>query len=250
MAYRIDQSEKYIGRDYWNWSAWIEASSEELDELDSVTWILHPTFSPSRIENRSRETKFRLDSAGWGTFVLRAQLNFKGQTDSRTISRMLKLTYPDNEGPETAQDAPRSSLRFNKTAAGNPTIYLSYSSEDERQAQQVRMNLKEIGAEVVDARSISAGLPVEAAVRKMIRESDAVMSVLGSDYTSPNVVAEMKMAKLEQKPIVAVLPEGVQAAAKLFTDVEQLRLGGDSTAVNSQLARFIGRLSSDPAEKA
>jgi hypothetical protein len=244
MSYRIAQSEEYLGHNYWNWSAWIEASPEELDKLDFVTWILHPTFNPSRIQNRSRDTKFRLDTSGWGTFVLRAQLHQKGQPDAPMISRMLKLSYPDDEGFETNQ-----SLGAKKRSeASKPTVFLSYSSEDENHAQQVRLTLARMGARVLDAKSVSADLPFDAAIRKMIRESDGVMSVLGSDYASPNVVAEIKLAKAEEKPVITVLPQGVERPSGLIHGVEELRLKPELSSMDSQLAGFVGRLSSQESD--
>ncbi|HUK42127.1 MAG TPA: pYEATS domain-containing protein [Candidatus Acidoferrales bacterium] len=246
MSYQIAQSEKYVGNNYWSWSAWIEASHDELDQLDYVTWILHPTFSPSRIENRSRETNFRLDTSGWGTFMLRAQLHFKNKPDSQIVNRMLRLTYPDDEAVEVASGkTPSPSFGVRKRSeTNNPTIFLSYSSEDESHAQQVRLALAKIGARVLDAKSIASDLPLEAAVRKMIRESDGVLSVIGSDYASPNVVAEIKMAKVEEKPVVTVLPQGVEPPSALFQGVEELRLGVDSSSMDAQLARFVGKLGS------
>jgi len=243
MSYRIAQSERYLGHDYWNWSAWIEATPDELDQLEVVIWILHPTFSPSRVESRSRDTRFRLTTSGWGTFRLRAGLHCKGR-DPFLISHMLRLTYPHNQEANESASTSLSSARRKRSERNSPTVFLSYSSEDESQAHQVRQAMERLGARVLDARSISADLPFDAAIRKMIRESDAVMSVIGSDYASPYVLTEMKMATAEEKPAIALLPENVEWPSGLSRDVQALRLGKDSMAMDSGLAGFIGNLGS------
>jgi transcription initiation factor IIF auxiliary subunit len=60
MTIRIEQGIKYQGDDYWNWWIWIEGSQEELDQIDHVTYILHPTFPNPVREVNNRSTKFRL----------------------------------------------------------------------------------------------------------------------------------------------------------------------------------------------
>lgn len=244
MSYRIAQSEEYLGRDYWNWSAWIEATPDELDQLEVVIWILHPSFSPSRVESRSRDTQFRLSTSGWGTFRLRAELHCKGR-DPLSISRNLRLTYPDNQEPnESASTRLSSAPRKRSEGNNSPTVFLSYSSEDESQALQVRQAMERLGARVLDARSISADVPFDAAIRKMIRESDAVMSVIGSDYASPYVLTEMKVAAAEEKPTITLLPENVGWPSGLSRGAQVLRIGKDSIPMESRLAGFIGNLGS------
>jgi transcription initiation factor IIF auxiliary subunit len=77
MALKTEQGFKYRGEDYWDWWIWIDGSEEELDQIDHVTYILHPTFpKPVRVV-MNRSTKFRLDTAGWGVFLIRATVKYK-----------------------------------------------------------------------------------------------------------------------------------------------------------------------------
>jgi hypothetical protein len=244
--YRIAQYEKYIGHDRWKWSAWIEGSTEDLDLIECVTWILHPTFSPSRVERRTRENNFRLDTSGWGTFVLRAQLHRKDQDDTQVIRRTLKLTYPDDGPPGTAEEPNAPASFTQQSEANKPTVFLSYSSEDAQQALQVRRGIERLGVRILEANTIAPSLPLEAAIRKMIRESDAVLSVVGSDYISPSVVFEMKTAQAEEKPVVTVLPDDGTWPSGLATDVASVRNTNDEASMMSALAPFVGRLISSP----
>ena len=91
MPLKIAQDYKYVGDDYWKWWVWIEGPTSELDQVESVTYNLHPTFpNPVRTVN-SREDKFRLKTAGWGTFTLYANVLRKGGSTERLKHQ---LEYP------------------------------------------------------------------------------------------------------------------------------------------------------------
>jgi len=94
MALRIEQGFKYRGEDYWDWWIWIDGSQEELDQIDHVTYILHPTFANPVREVKNRSTKFRLDTAGWGVFLIRATVKHKNGRET-PLTHSLTLKYPD-----------------------------------------------------------------------------------------------------------------------------------------------------------
>ena len=100
MALVIEQEASYEGADRWKWSVWLEGPATELDSLDHVTYILHPTFYQPVREVSDRRTKFRLDTSGWGTFTIHAKAKYK---DGREIvlDHDLDLRYP-NGIPTTA----------------------------------------------------------------------------------------------------------------------------------------------------
>lgn len=95
-GYKIAQSEKYIGDDYWEWSVWMEAGSKNLDKIECVTYTLHYTFREPVQIRRNREDKFRLESSGWGTFTIYARITFKDKT-VLDLEHELDLTYPEEE---------------------------------------------------------------------------------------------------------------------------------------------------------
>jgi transcription initiation factor IIF auxiliary subunit len=67
---RIQQSEKYVGDNWWEWSVWLDGPSSELDAVDRVEGQLHPTFpDPIRCVT-DREAKFKLETGGWGVFPI------------------------------------------------------------------------------------------------------------------------------------------------------------------------------------
>ena len=66
MALSICQDQDYLGIRRWKWAVWVDGTPEELDSVDHVTYILHPTFhNPVKVVH-NRETKFRLEATGWG----------------------------------------------------------------------------------------------------------------------------------------------------------------------------------------
>lgn len=94
MALRIEQGSTYVGDDYWDWWIWIEGPREELELIDHVTYILHPTFPSPVREVRDRSTNFRLDTAGWGVFEIHATVKHKNGRETQ-LRHYLKLAYPD-----------------------------------------------------------------------------------------------------------------------------------------------------------
>jgi len=91
----IRQSQHYVGDNWWNWSVWIEGASGEIEAITSVEWRLHPSFSnPIRLVT-DKTTNFRLDTAGWGVFLIHASIQLEsGQTEK--LQHYLELHYPDD----------------------------------------------------------------------------------------------------------------------------------------------------------
>jgi transcription initiation factor IIF auxiliary subunit len=94
--FEIDQSATYAGDDWWEWSVWVEGRKADLDRIEYVEWTLHPTFPKPirRIDDRS--TKFRLETGGWGTFLIRARVEMKDGSSIR-LRHELELHYPDGK---------------------------------------------------------------------------------------------------------------------------------------------------------
>ena len=94
MGLSIRQDAHYVGHDYWKWSVCLEGAPEELEDVNRVVYILDPTFHNPVREVEDRSTKFRLDTAGWGTFTIRAIAEHRdgGRT---SLTHDLVLTYPD-----------------------------------------------------------------------------------------------------------------------------------------------------------
>ena len=93
---KIAQSEDYQGGDWWKWSVWLEAPDEDLDGVEKVVWQLHPTFPEPIQERTDRTSKFRLDTSGWGTFLVQAEVHKKDGKKIK-LKHELVLYYPEDE---------------------------------------------------------------------------------------------------------------------------------------------------------
>lgn len=94
MGVHINQDFEYQGDDYWKWWIWIDGAKQELDDIDRVVYTLHPTFpNPVRIVT-DRESKFRLETVGWGVFRIRAKA-IKKNGEQINLTHYLQLKYPD-----------------------------------------------------------------------------------------------------------------------------------------------------------
>jgi len=98
--YTVEQWEHYEGEDWWNWAVWIEASDAALDRIESVEWILHPTFPNPIRASTDRPSKFRLETGGWGVFKIHARLQMKDGQQLK-LYHNLSLHHPDGT-PNTA----------------------------------------------------------------------------------------------------------------------------------------------------
>ncbi len=214
MSYRIAQDYEYVGNDYWRWSAWLEGTEAEMKEVKHVVWILHPSFSQSRVTVEDRANAFRLTTAGWGTFMLRAEVVLLDGT-KHSLRHYLKLEYPDREQPAAASQASPSGRP--------PTVFLSYSTEDSRTAAKLRESFKNSGYEILDQTSIATGESWKESLRRMIAQSDAVVGLVGDDEISPLVSADLDVATSAGKAVLALMPSGTSAAG-IPTGVHKVEL--------------------------
>lgn len=91
---KIAQDQQYKGEDWWEWSVWIDAEPEDLKAIDKVVWRLHPTFPEPEREVSNRSENFRLKTAGWGTFEIKADVIMNGGKRLK-LRHDLELHYPD-----------------------------------------------------------------------------------------------------------------------------------------------------------
>lgn len=94
MAFSIQQSQEYMGGDRWRWSVWLDGTSEELNSVDHVIYILHSSFHNPVRRVSDRASNFRLNTSGWGTFTLHANIVDHAGHET-TLSHDLLLVYPN-----------------------------------------------------------------------------------------------------------------------------------------------------------
>jgi transcription initiation factor IIF auxiliary subunit len=95
MALKLRNSWKYIGDndgDWWEWKAFLDDfGSGELANVESVEYVLHPTFPEPVREVDDPDDGFALETGGWGEFKLKAFVHLKdGEKIKLTHDLVLK----------------------------------------------------------------------------------------------------------------------------------------------------------------
>jgi NTE family protein len=116
MGLELTQDSTYVGDDYWHWSAWIEGPDDELDRVKKVVYTLHHTFANPIRTVTNRETKFRLETEGWGVFRLYASVVYDDKTD-KLLHLDLEFEYPAEARRPTAAPAEAPSKEAETEAA-------------------------------------------------------------------------------------------------------------------------------------
>src|SRR5436305_9577634 len=73
MNLTLNQKTTQEQEGWWNWEVWLDGPDADLDQIDSVEYLLHPTFPDPRPRSSDRASRFALRSSGWGEFMIYAQ---------------------------------------------------------------------------------------------------------------------------------------------------------------------------------
>jgi len=98
MNLKLKNDWNYKGDDRWDWEIYLDSDTPSvLEEVESVKYILHPTFKvPVRIINDSSQG-FRLKTNGWGTFDIKAFVYLKNGKKIK-LEHELELYYDPKSG--------------------------------------------------------------------------------------------------------------------------------------------------------
>lgn len=80
-------------REWYRWRVFVDEKEAVLNTIKEVEYTLHPTFPKSlQVQTkRNPKDKFKLEAAGWGNFVIRIKVTFKGGSTEET-SHFLDLS--------------------------------------------------------------------------------------------------------------------------------------------------------------
>jgi len=101
MTFSLGQGSEYQGDNYWRWWVWLDGTDEQLDRVARVVYALHPTFANPVRTITDRESKFRLETAGWGVFRIHATVVYTDGTQE-LVEHDLTLSYPETD-PTTGE---------------------------------------------------------------------------------------------------------------------------------------------------
>ena len=90
-----------VKEDWWHWSVFLDDDgSGDLEQVEYVDYVLHPTFPNPRRTIRDPKTRFKLTTSGWGTFSIRAFVH----TKSNEIIRREHYLVLKNNPPQGVTD--------------------------------------------------------------------------------------------------------------------------------------------------
>jgi hypothetical protein len=188
MNLRIEQQAERVGADWFNWAVWLEGPESDLDQVEMVVYKLHETFPQPLRKVTDRKKKFRLETGGWGEFMIYAQVHLKNEGEV-PMRHWLSL-----EG---------ASLRSGAARATQRCVFVTSGIADEPLADAVHEALEREGLRVVRPTD-DADLPPEASVRQVLRQAHAAVIIL-SERPSPWMRLELKAIAEQNLPVIPVV---------------------------------------------
>ncbi len=195
MTISIMQRTEKMSPKHWKWSVWLDGTSDELDKIQSVIYQLHSTFKNPIREISDRQSGFRIDSAGWGQFMIYITIKYH---DGNEEKRKHWLQF-NTEVSSTELEGKFEEKFKNKP----PTVFLSYSVADAIAAKIVREKLQAKGVSVLDVSSLEVGENLSDGITNMIDQSDFGISIV-SDISSEWVNQETQQMKENRLPVFQV----------------------------------------------
>lgn len=65
------------GRAHYNVRIWVDGSPEELDQVQEVEYLLHPTFRWRKRHSSNRKDRFSISIWTWGMFLIQTTIHYK-----------------------------------------------------------------------------------------------------------------------------------------------------------------------------
>jgi hypothetical protein len=110
--YLANVSERIDGG-HWRWTVFIQGSEAEVAQIACVTYTLHPTFPDPQqrvCETKDLKYPFGLTATGWGTFAIRARIEFKDRRPP--VETVHSLTFSGSRQVTTERDTDRGGGDF------------------------------------------------------------------------------------------------------------------------------------------
>ena len=98
LELRLRNRWRYKGGDWWQWEAFLDdEGSGQLEQVDYVEYVLHPTFPNPIRRVDDPQGGFILKTAGWGTFTLKAFV-YTREGEKLKLTHKLRLFRTPPEG--------------------------------------------------------------------------------------------------------------------------------------------------------
>ncbi len=192
MALTLVQDARQQDSGRWKWSLRLVGEDDELDQVEYVQYTLHPSFRNPVRRIDDRTSRFRLDSSGWGEFVIQADVRMKDGTSAH-LEHYLELRSP-LQGAE----------RVNGRRQRDRTVFISYGVADALIAHELRSALEAYGLDPSTADDVSIGEPWRDKIESLIQHASGVI-LIASERPSRFTLFEAGMAEMHKKPTVTII---------------------------------------------
>lgn len=228
MNLKIAQDAKYQGNDQWKWSVWLEGTDQELDQVQSVIYTLHPTFPKPVQVKKDPKKKFRLDALGWGEFQIQLAIRMK-TGDVRQETHWLRLQYPEGEKKKRATHK-------------DPVIFLTSSAADGSFVTELKKALKERHVTVLTNEDASTDLPPDESIRQLVDQANASIAVV-SNCSSPWVTREVDYIRERHVPVIPIVIGEKTKTLVSLEHVDAIRIT-DASDVHAAAEKVWGEVQS------
>ena len=192
--YKIGQSSATDSKvkGYFKWAIWIEPGTSQLSEIASVEYLLHPTFKNRLRMVTDAATKFRLESKGWGEFLVEITIVKKNNEQLR-LTHWLTLEEDYTTVEENAENRDFEEKK----------VYISYSKIDSRRAKMLESLLTDLGMQVTTGAHYEAGVPIEQYIENAITAADFVINIDSLRPTGWHQ-SELEFAQKKSKEVISI----------------------------------------------
>tara|TARA_R110001583_G_scaffold7501_4_gene37143 strand:- start:95 stop:448 length:354 start_codon:yes stop_codon:yes gene_type:complete len=88
---------KEDGREQFHVGIWVDGSEEELDQVERVEYLLHPTFKNRLRTSRARSNGFSITFWAWGTFNVEVTI-YKTNKKNESFEYPMTFDLPADDG--------------------------------------------------------------------------------------------------------------------------------------------------------
>jgi len=210
VTLRIEQDSRPKDEGYpgfalaWDWWAWIEGTTAELDKVDQVMWILHPTFPNPIRTTADRGSNFTLKTSGWGVFVLKAKVFLKSGA-TRQLEHLISFA-PQRKSRATG----KQTASERETTRGLDKLAVFYPPEDADLGALVMENLRGLAIEPLDPTATDTPLAMT------VGHADGVVLVSRDKAGSRIMTSGRAIATELGKPVLSLTGVGDMSESKLL----------------------------------
>ncbi len=198
MTIQIKQQTVLRGKDWWEWSVWLDGNKKELDAIDHVVYTLHPTFPNPVVHISDRKTQFRLDSSGWGEFTIYLQIHHK---DGSTTKREHYLELKDTDG-HASRTRKKPDVKPSSNEPPRHTVFVSGGIRDRDAVRAVGDALAEQNIQVTGSQDVTPGQEWQKTSNKIAQADAAVFVISGR----PNLCQNEEIKAAVQGNVRHIVP--------------------------------------------